>query len=660
VRRRLTGAVTIALGLPLVAISLWLTWQLARIFAGRVGYPADLEWMEGGQLYHAYRLLHGQPVYDGCGQGYLPFPYPPVHFALLAALGSVVGLDYAMARLTSIGALLVSTAVLGREVVRVAPSRPAAVALLAVTVGSIATGYGASGSWYDVVRVDSLYVSLLLVGAMLSLPPPGARRRPSRARIAAAAGCLVLSVLTKQTAVLFVPFVCLHALWRDRRSGAWLTGLTAVAGGAAAGALTVASRGAFWTLGVEVMSRHPLQVERLAGNVLHLFLFAPYLVLLPPLGLWLSRRRRLSLRSELWLGMLLCAIGASLVTGSKVGAFLNNLMTAVMLTPAVGAMLVGDWLARLPRRRLRRACLAIVCSLLAAGLLYLHPLEPRLYQPTPQRWRSALHLNALLRRLPGGVIMPANPFLPVRNGHTNGQIHEQGYVDVMGAAVPDIDVVECVSHLEGQWLVLNTPTEPHLGGLLGSYFVPHSKLPAHAATDVGMYTRPTDLWERRSDAVYRGPRLRRRSLFDFEDGTYRGWGIDGDAFLLGPTVAFNGYQQPIAGQHGRFLVSSFDPARYDEATGVLRSPELTIDRTHLGFRAGGGHALSLAVVLEVADKPVRLVTGPGLDLELLLPYVWDVSPWRGERARIAIIDGARGGWGHIIADYFELFDVPEG
>src|SRR6185369_15339257 len=67
--------------LPLVALVpvLWHLAVLAQIFALRLTYPMDAEWMEGGELYHAWRWLHGQSIYGPPSQGFIPYGYPPFH-----------------------------------------------------------------------------------------------------------------------------------------------------------------------------------------------------------------------------------------------------------------------------------------------------------------------------------------------------------------------------------------------------------------------------------------------------------------------------------------------------------------------------------------------------------------------------------------------------
>ena len=73
----------------------------SRVLRGQVPFPMDLEWMEGGALYHGWRFAHGEPVYGPPSQGFVPYPYPPLHFVVLALVGKLAGFDYAPARLVS-------------------------------------------------------------------------------------------------------------------------------------------------------------------------------------------------------------------------------------------------------------------------------------------------------------------------------------------------------------------------------------------------------------------------------------------------------------------------------------------------------------------------------------------------------------------------------
>jgi hypothetical protein len=455
--------------------------------------------------------------------------------------------------------------------------------------------------------------------------------------------------------VFFVPWIGAFALWREWRSGLRLNLLVAALAGAVLALLQWHSDGFFWTQVVEVMSRHPRFFDRASGHALLTLVFAPYLLLVPFMAGWAHRRRQLSARGAFWLGMLVCAAVGSVTTSSKIGAVANNLMTLFMLGPAVACMLAAS-IHRGTRRgwpRLVVALLFLVST--TAWLHYRRPYAPR-WIPSAAMVAGAEALNREIAALPGTVLFPSHPFIPIRNGHQGLQIHEQGYVDVMGSGIDSIDVAACIQRLDSDWLVVDDVSQPYLLALLIPAFEPHRPLPQAARSLVGMYTRPAYIWKRKAQVPGWRPRRAQRPLFGFDDGTYAGWRPSGDAFAAGPTVGRPSYQQPIVGHRGRYLANSYHPDKRDGATGELLSDELTLDRSMLGFRAGGGRSPALRVELEVDGAVVRSSAGVGLDFEALFPVVWDVAELRGRRARLRIVDAESGGWGHILVDDFELFD----
>jgi hypothetical protein len=660
-RRRAAQVALGALLLPLLGLAGWHVIQFARTIAGRITYPGDLEWMEGGQLYHAYRILHGLPLYGPCADGFIPFPYPPVHAAVVAGAGALFGLDYLVARLVSVGAFTLCCVVLCREVARTSRTATQRWVTMALAAGSLAASYPYTGTWYDLIRVDSVFVALLFGGAALSLPPGkggAVRRRLSGPRIAVCAVVLCGALFSKQTAVLFIPWIVLFAIWRDWRSGLWLAGATGALSVTLLGLFQWSSDGYFWTFMVTVMSRHELIYAQTLTNALRLLMIHPYLPLVALVALWLWRKGKLRLRVIFWAGMLASAMVASLATSTKTAAAANNIMTAALLSGPVALMVVLDMLAAMPRRHFARwlstAGLAIVAILLLREQIY----RPDMFVPPAGHWKRVRAFNELVASLDGGVLIPAHPFIAIRNGHRNVQIHEQGHVDVLGAGLESLDIVDCVAQLDARWLILNAPSELYLKALLTTHYQLRAEIPKAARAAVISYTRPYWLYERRDNSLSLRRRLHRRSLFDFESGGYVDWEQRGDAFSAGPSEARTKVQQPIDGHQGHLLVNSHDPRIGDPSIGRLRSPEFLIDRTHLGFRVGGGKSPLLHVALEVDGRIVRGAQGPGQDIEMLVPKVWDVTNLRSKRARFIIVDEARGGWGHILVDAIELFDLP--
>jgi hypothetical protein len=661
VLRRLLRAISTASAAALATLGLVHVVQLGRVMGSRVDYPYDLEWMEGGQLYHAQRLLNGASLYRDCTDGFLPFPYPPVHALTVAAAGATFGMNYLVARLVGVVAFAFIVGLLAREVFADGRPRGRRVVLSAMAAGGIAASFPITGGWYDLVRVDSVYFAFLLAGARLALPPraragTGTPERLSTTRAIASAACLAAALYGKQTAVFFLPPIALYAWWRYGRRGLAFGSLTALFCVAPGAWLTWRGDGFFWSMMVDVMGHHPLVELQAREAALRGLVFAPPLALLPFATLWLARLGRLHKDLAFWLLMLLTAAIASIVTSAKVGAFQNNLMTLCVLAWPVTAMVVAELLDAYPRRKSSRSVITIAATWLAIAHFARLSYEPGKFVPSRRHRASVRELYRLVGELEGGVIAPGHSFLPVLAGHDNVQIHEQGYIDIMGAGLKRVDVIDCFGKLDSRWLLLDDASQPHMRALIDMGYRRARRLPTIARTPVGMYTRPVALYERVDDAPIFAERRRVRPLFDFEDGNYDGWEVEGQAFDWGPSTPINGFQSPVGGQRGGHFADSFHPQALDAAVGRLTSPPFTIDRHRLGFRVGGGRSKRLSVELLIDGDVKQSLVGAGQNFEMLGPIVWDVSDLVGRSARLRLVDAETGGWGHLMVDAVELFD----
>lgn len=147
------------------------------------------------------------------------------------------------------------------------------------------------------------------------------------------------------------------------------------------------------------------------------------------------------------------------------------------------------------------------------------------------------------------------------------------------------------------------------------------------------------------------PALIRRTLADFECGTYAGWTVTGEAFGEGPAAGTLPNQNEVSGFGGRYLVNSFVGG--DEATGRMASAPFKIDVPYLTFRIGGGrHEGKTCLNLVIDEQVVRTATGR--NSEALKPHVWEVSEFVGREARLEIVDEETGGWGHVNVDDIAL------
>jgi len=368
---------------------------LKACFAARIWFPLELEWMEGGALHQALRLQQGLPIYPAPSAEFVPFLYTPLYPALLAALGLVFPLDYALGRLVSVLAVAAVGAGLWRLVGREGKPR----AHQAAAVGLWCAGYVFAFRWYDVARADSLFLALLLWGLVLLRDAAGRPRR------AALAGLLVaLAFWTKQTAALFVLASGLAALWVAPRELLWYAGTIAAVDG---GGVLVGQRltdGHLWRYIYELHQAHGFNHARLYRKTWGMFVHAaPFLAVLLA-GLAAARLRGIWARRG-------AAVPGDMVEGAgpqgqvrrdrRVGAAYWGLMAAAgLLVSALGystqwaepnAFMPGVCFAAaflavaLPVGRGEAAALGLV----AAQLVFALALEPR-YQPIQDRGWAGL------------------------------------------------------------------------------------------------------------------------------------------------------------------------------------------------------------------------------------------------------------------------------
>ena len=147
-------------------------------------------------------------------------------------------------------------------------------------------------------------------------------------------------------------------------------------------------------------------------------------------------------------------------------------------------------------------------------------------------------------------------------------------------------------------------------------------------------------------------------IADFEGADYGAWKTTGTAFGAGPARGALPGQMHVDGFVGKGLVNSFFDG--DDSTGSLASPEFKIERKFISFLIGGGKNVEkLWVKLFIDGKAVRHATGPNEQpggSEALVPEAWDVSEFAGQMATISVVDGAKGGWGHVSVDHIVQSD----
>ena len=181
----------------------------------RIRYPFELEWMEGGALCHVQRVLAGQKIYVGPSLEFVAFLYTPLFYYVSAAVTKVVGPGFVPLRLVSFVSSLGSFFIIFLMVKRETGSSYSgglASCLYAAT-------FRLSGAWFDLARVDSLFLFLLLAGLYL------VRFGTSSWSYVLAGIIIALSYFAKQTAILISLPVIFYCFLLDRKKFAIFAGV---------------------------------------------------------------------------------------------------------------------------------------------------------------------------------------------------------------------------------------------------------------------------------------------------------------------------------------------------------------------------------------------------------------------------------------------------
>jgi hypothetical protein len=421
--------------LLLVLVSAAALASLALAFARRIAYPYDLEWMEGGMLCHALRLVQGEPIYAEPSGRFVSFAYTPLYPIVLWLLSPLAGVGYLPARAVSVAAFAGALLVAYAFVRRAGGSRAVALGAAALP----AAAFAPTGAWYDLARVDALFLGLAAAAVAV-----GWWRRMHPVGPLAAAALMTAAFFAKQTALPFAGAVGLALLLVRRRAGLLYIATLVGLGGVLLAWAHSASEGWFWTYAFGLHRRHPFDaVEAVIVTPTRLSL-----LLGPGLGLLAAAllRRTPAL-------LYAAAMGATGLVASALGAgtewsYYNALIPGVYFA----ALAVGVAAATLETRwpTLTPLVLAATVVTAAGGLVALAadavpgPWAARLalplgydlrgFLPSPDDRTRGEALRARLAAAPGEVFVPGHSFYAHLAGKTT-RLHAMNLADLAGAGM---------------------------------------------------------------------------------------------------------------------------------------------------------------------------------------------------------------------------------
>jgi hypothetical protein len=368
----------------------------------RVGYAFELDWMEGGSVELAGRVLGGHSLYAAPSVGFVGWTYPPLYYWVSAAVAKVIGLGFLPLRLVSLAASLVSMATLAAMVARESGNRVAGL----VAAGLFAATFRISGAWFDTGRVDSLFLALTLIAFAWGRWARGVRGGIGLGVLA------FLAFFTKQTALLaLVP--ALAVLVVTRRKVGVPAVLTLLALLIVSTVILEASTAGWYGYYIYTELIHQQVAQTLWVGFWREDIWRqqwPLVILILAGGAvlaWSARKRsaRAALGSPAFYYLVAAAglIGSAWVSRLHTGGYANVLMPAY----AGLALLAGLTYAALLNRHPRARPLLAAAVVVQLGLL-IYPVGAQI--PTAADRSAGAQLIARLRALPGPVIVLRHPW----------------------------------------------------------------------------------------------------------------------------------------------------------------------------------------------------------------------------------------------------------
>ncbi len=366
-------------------------------------YPYDLEWMEGGQLVQSYEILAGRFPYRAPSADYIAFPYQPLYAAVVAALGWIFGLSLPLARAVSIASTLACAGLVGRAVWRETGDRSYGL-LAAATVLAL---YRVVGFWFDLARVDSLFMALL-VGALYA----GRYIEGAWRSCLTSAALFVLAYKTKQLALPFCVLVPPLLAARSRRAAWAFIPLVLLPLAVDFWLSQRASDGWFSFYVNQVPRAQPYQLSRVIKFPWIVAVQIPVLVGLATADAARNLRTRpwRAHLSDVWTLATIVGAVVAVAAWARPGGYANNMMTMYIFAVIPGFVALHRMAGDATNRGR-----ALLFAALAMQLLWLR-YDPMRQIPDRADYEAGARFVEEIRAVDGPVLMPQRPWIATLAG----------------------------------------------------------------------------------------------------------------------------------------------------------------------------------------------------------------------------------------------------
>ncbi|MGD2088273.1 MAG: glycosyltransferase family 39 protein [Candidatus Aminicenantes bacterium] len=296
----------------------------------RVGFPYQLSWLEGVLMDHSRWILQGNQLYGPPAVEFTPFLYPPLYSYLSAFFMKIFGVHILIPRLLSLVSSLLVLVLLWRLVKYETGSNFYAL----VAAGFYASFYPFVRCYFDMVRVDAVFVFLLFLGVYIL------RTAKKPYLIYLSAFVFYLAVFTKQQALPVAGMMGLFLLLHDFKKFLKFTLTFCLLSVITILYFQQASQGWFLFYVYKFPLSHGFRSHLVTLIFKDLFLHAPVLVLMGPYLFFKAFKGKKDLRSRFifYLFFFIAAFGISWSSRAHAGGVENVLMPILLCLSLLGAV----------------------------------------------------------------------------------------------------------------------------------------------------------------------------------------------------------------------------------------------------------------------------------------------------------------------------------
>lgn len=320
----------ILLALSCIAIGTYLYVALSRI-----SFPFAIEWVESSTFIQVVQILQDKSIYSYPSFDFIPTIYTPLYYYIVAVFAKITQQIMFSMRLVSLLASIVTFIM----IYKICRQRGMRRELSFVAVGLFAASYGVVGYWFDIGRVDTLFLAFVLVSYVLTIT----QAKPDSVYGILAGLTLFLSFATKQPALVVTPFIVGYLIVQKRWLKAfWLSCSFLFAWAGFVAFMNTTSDGWFWIYTFSIPSAHPILWETFF-NFWRLYILPKFTWLLvitafSILILFLQRSKDAIYNLFLFLLFFFLPMTImSMVTISKQWGYLNGLLPIVAALAIIGA-----------------------------------------------------------------------------------------------------------------------------------------------------------------------------------------------------------------------------------------------------------------------------------------------------------------------------------